>query len=56
MIRYYILAFGQMVASAMVVSYIVQLLGGFEIIVKIVTDVVLFAISFYIQREWVFKG
>ena len=58
-VRYFILAVIQMLASAGLVSLItVTLLGnpvGAELPVKIVVDMVLFFISFQIQREFVYK-
>ena len=54
--RYYTLAFCQMAVSAIGVNYIVSLFDGFEIPIKLLTDTALFALSFYFQREWVFKN
>lgn len=59
LIRYYCLAIPQMVASAGLVSLINYLFANSSTIVttgiKMVVDVILFFISYYIQRKWVFK-
>ena len=55
---YVVLAAAQMLASAGLVSLITSLLcppGGWEIAIKAVVDIVLFFISFQIQREFVYK-
>ena len=57
-VRYVVLAAAQMLASAGLVSLITSLLcppGGWEIAIKAVVDIVLFFISFQIQREFVYK-
>ena len=58
-VRYCVLALVQMLASAGLVSLIaVRLLGnpaGAELPVKILVDMVLFFVSFQIQREFVYK-
>lgn len=55
-IKYYILCIIQMMISAGTVSYIFQLLGQqHEVVIKIITDIILFFINFKIQKEWVFK-
>ena len=56
MLRYYLLAVCQMAMSAVGVSWLFELLGGSETLIKIMVDTVLFLISFQIQREWVFKN
>ena len=56
--RYALLAAGQMLASAGLVSLLVFLFkpaGGWEIAVKAAVDVFLFFVSFQIQREFVYK-
>jgi len=55
-IKYYILCIIQMMISAGIVSYVFQLLGQqHEVVIKIITDIILFFINFKIQKEWVFK-
>ncbi len=57
-VRYYILAFCQLCASAALVTLICR---GFSVEglaktgVKFAVDMLLFLISFFVQREWVFK-
>lgn len=56
--RYFLLAVAQMLVSAGLVSLFTSLLcppGGWEILIKAVVDIVLFFISFQIQREFVYK-
>ena len=55
---YFLLAVAQMLVSAGLVSLFTSLLcppGGWEILIKAVVDIVLFFISFQIQREFVYK-
>jgi len=57
-VRYYILAVCQLCASALFVTLLCKLFGavGFaKTVVKFFVDLILFFISFKIQREWVFK-
>lgn len=55
-VRYIFLAGIQGILSALLVNSTVMRLGvNFEVLVKIVVDTFLFVISFYIQREFVFK-
>lgn len=56
--RYYILAVCQMMLSWLCVNGLVTVFaakGFFKTVLKMCTDIVLFMISFQIQREWVFK-
>ena len=53
--KYVLVAAVQLALSAGLVTYLHSLLGGSEVVVKIVVDLVLFLVSFQIQREWVFK-
>ena len=55
-LRYAVLAIVQMLASAACVFAIVQCLQliSYEVYIKIIVDVVLFLISFVIQREFVY--
>ncbi|WP_099361246.1 glycosyltransferase [Fredinandcohnia onubensis] len=55
-VKYYTLSICQMLASAFFVYLIYLLIGQGEIFIKIVVDTLLFLVSFYIQREWVFKS
>lgn len=57
-VRYYCLCIPQMLISALLVSLLNQLVVGSALIatgLKFCVDMVLFFISFTIQREWVFK-
>lgn len=55
-IRYYTLAFAQMLCSSYGVVLLYNILGWKEVGIKIIVDVSLFFISFLVQREWVFKN
>lgn len=55
-LRYALLAVLQLALSAGLVTAVHGWLGGSEVLVKVLVDLVLFFISFQIQREWVFKG
>lgn len=52
--RYALLAVVQMALSALLVSKLYPLFGGAEVLVKIPVDVLLFFLSFIIQREFVY--
>ncbi len=52
--RYALLAAVQMALSAFLVSRLYPLFGGLEVLVKIPVDVLLFFLSFVIQREFVY--
>jgi glycosyltransferase involved in cell wall biosynthesis len=54
-IKYFTLAIVQMLASAIAVYLIFEMIGFGEVGIKIVVDFMLFLASFVIQREWVFK-
>lgn len=54
-IKYYILCAIQMLISGIGVSYLYQFIGLNEVTLKLIVDVILFLLSFQIQREWVFK-
>ena len=55
-LRYFCLAVVQMCISALLVSRFYRLLpGGSELLVKIPVDVLLFFVSFQIQRVFVYK-
>lgn len=57
LVRYYILVFIQMLASAVLVTVIFSLIKIVpEIIVKIFVDIFLFLVSFWIQREKIFNN
>lgn len=53
--RYVLLAVVQMGCSAFLVNALYPLFGGFEVFVKIPVDVLLFFLSFFIQREFVYR-
>lgn len=54
-IKYCLLAICQMLCSAILVNAIYGIVGGFETAVKIPVDVILFFLSFVIQREFVYR-
>ncbi|MGN0376698.1 MAG: glycosyltransferase [Suilimivivens sp.] len=54
MVRYFLLAIVQMCCSALLVNFLYPLFGGAEVLVKIPVDVLLFFVSFVIQREFVY--
>ncbi|MBO4653158.1 MAG: bifunctional glycosyltransferase family 2/GtrA family protein [Lachnospiraceae bacterium] len=61
LVRYYILAICQMTASFLLVNLVAERLLGMsaglgESIVKFVVDMCLFAVSFYVQKHWVFAN
>lgn len=53
--KYALLAIVQMSCSALLVNLLYPFFGGFEVFVKIPVDVILFFLSFLIQREIVYK-
>lgn len=57
-VRYYILAFAQLIVSALLVRGISELCGTeaglLQTVFKLVTDTLLFFVSFGIQRDWVY--
>lgn len=55
-IKYYALCIIQMIISAILVSYVYNLIGKQgEVLIKIIVDIILFFMNFKIQKEWVFK-
>lgn len=54
-IKYYCLCVVQMLISGIGVTYLYRFLGFNEVGLKLIVDVLLFLLSFQIQREWVFK-
>ncbi|QIK69199.1 glycosyltransferase [Erysipelothrix sp. HDW6C] len=54
--RYYILVVVQSLTSGALVSAFYALLGHKVLVIKILVDLVLFLISYQIQRRWVFQG
>ena len=55
MTRYFLLAVCIMLASGFIVEHIQAYLGIAEVLVKIPVDILLFFISFLVQREFVYK-
>lgn len=53
-VKYYILCIVQLLLSALLVNYLLTFIT-YSTLRKCIIDTVLFAISFQIQREWVFK-
>lgn len=54
-VRYLVLAVCQMLCSAFVVNALYGLIGGTEVFVKMPVDILLFFLSFVIQREFVYR-
>lgn len=54
--RYGLLAICQMACSAFLVSALYSRIGGTEVLVKMPVDILLFFISFAIQREFVYRS
>lgn len=55
LLRYYLLCGVQMLASAGLVALFTSLTNGYPALIKLPVDLLLFFLSFQIQREWVFK-
>lgn len=55
LLKYILLAVCQMLCSALLVDLLYPLFGGFEVLVKVPVDVMLFFLSFFIQREFVYR-
>ncbi len=53
--KYGLLAVCQMACSAFLVNTLYGLIGGAEVLVKMPVDILLFFISFAIQREFVYR-
>ena len=53
--RYVLLAVVQMSLSAVIVGYLCTIFTGAEVLVKIPVDVLLFFLSFLVQREFVYR-
>lgn len=56
LMRYYALCAAQLFASWGLVALLVSLFGGGALPAKIAVDLLLFAVSFQIQRNWVFSS
>lgn len=54
--KYSLLAVCQMACSAFLVNLLYGLIGGTEVVVKMPVDILLFFISFAIQREFVYRS
>lgn len=53
-LKYVVLAIIQMLSSALLLNYIYPLLGGAEVLVKILVDITIFFISFFIQKKFIY--
>lgn len=53
--KYFLLAVCQMMCSAFLVNGLYSLVGGTEVLIKMPVDVLLFFLSFVIQREFVYR-
>lgn len=54
-VKYYVLVLAQMFVSAFVVSELFKLTNMNSTFIKVLVDLIIFVINFFIQREWVFK-
>jgi glycosyltransferase involved in cell wall biosynthesis len=54
-LRYYLLALGLLIVSAGGSALMAQVLGGHVVWAKIIVDTLLFAVSYLIQKRWVFE-
>ncbi|MGN8646367.1 glycosyltransferase [Gracilibacillus sp. HCP3S3_G5_1] len=54
--KYYTLSITQMLISSYGVYLIYMMIGSGEVVIKIFVDTILFLMSYYIQRVWVFKS
>lgn len=55
-VKYYLLAAVQVALSSLLVTLATNAAGGAEVPIKTIVDVLLFFISFYVQRSWVFAA
>ncbi|MCR4764369.1 MAG: GtrA family protein [Lachnospiraceae bacterium] len=55
LVRYALLAAGQMCMSALLVTVLHRIFGGEELFVKIPVDLFLFLVNFFVQRQFVYK-
>ena len=53
--KYFLLAVCQMLCSAFLVNALYGVTGGMEVLVKMPVDMLLFFLSFVIQREFVYQ-
>ncbi len=53
--KYYCLVFVQMIVSALSVDALYNIFKINEVHIKMIVDLLIFIINFYIQRDWVFK-
>ena len=53
-LKYFTLAIIQMLGSALLLNYLYPLLGGAEVLVKILVDITIFFGSFFIQKKFVY--
>lgn len=54
-IKYYALSISQMIASSVSVHFLCMIINTYEIIIKLCVDIVLFLISYNIQKKIIFK-
>ena len=54
--KYFLLAVCQMCCSAALVDFVYGMTGGLEVLIKVPVDVLLFFLSFAIQREFVYRS
>lgn len=52
--KYFVLAVIQMLSSALLLNFIYPLLGGAEVLVKMLVDITIFFISFFIQKKLIY--
>lgn len=56
LVRYYILCIGQLLCSWAGTFGLTLIIGGSSVLSKLIVDTLLFFISFFIQRRWVFAA
>lgn len=53
--KYYLLAIIQMITSGLIVQSLSNLTNIFALLIKIITDIIIFIINYFIQNKWVFN-
>ena len=55
-IKYYALSISQMIVSSVSVHFLCMMINTYEILIKLAVDIVLFLISYQIQKKYIFKN
>jgi len=53
-VKYYVLCITQMIISGILVSGIYSIVKGYEVIIKLIVDTVLFFVNFKVQKKFIF--